>query len=77
MAGYSSAPSPNMASTSNNGLGLPVVWSLEHGQLPDDGTVNQVTLPVNTNERIDYMVRSATDAACIHGHRRPPKKLDG
>ena len=37
-------------------LGQPLFWSLKYGQLctPDGETVNQVTLPVNTNARINY-----------------------
>ena len=56
MAGYSSWPSPINAFTyTYKWLSQPLFWSLKYGQLctPDGGTVNQMTLPVNTNARID------------------------
>ena len=55
--GYSSWPSPISGSKCTyEWLSQPLFWSLKYGQLctPDGGTVNQVTLPVNTNARIDY-----------------------
>ena len=57
VAGYSSWTSPiNGLRCTFKLLGQPLSWSLKYGQLctPDGETVNQVTLPVNTNARINY-----------------------
>ena len=79
--GYSSSPSPiNGFIFTYVLLGRPLFWSLKYGQLctPDGGTVNQVTLPVNTKQ--PKRLRNTTNAACIQrtqlasgyctGHRR-------
>ena len=63
MGGYSSWPSPinkRLQVYLYNWLGRPLPWSLKYGQLctPDGRSVNQVTLPVNTNARIDYETRT-------------------
>ena len=57
IAGYSSQPSPINGSTRTyKWLGQPHFWSLKCGQLctRDGGCQPGVTLPVNTNARIDY-----------------------
>ena len=57
IAGYSSQPSPiNGSKRTHKWLGRPLFWSLKYGQLctRDDGCQPGVTLPVNTNARIDY-----------------------
>ena len=56
-AGYSSWSSLiNGFKCTYKWLGQPRFWPLKYGQLcvPDGGTINQVTLPVNISARIDY-----------------------
>ena len=57
MGGYSSTQSPmNDLKCTYRWLGRALFRSQKYGQLctPDGETVNQVTLPVNTNARMDY-----------------------
>ena len=57
MAGYSSWPSPiNGFKCTYKWLGQPLFWSPKYEQLctPDGGCQPGVTLPINTNARIDY-----------------------
>ena len=72
MAGYSSWPSPiNDFKCTYKWLGQPLFWSLKYGQLctPCGGTVNQVTLPINTSARVDYeTIRKQLASGDITGH---------
>ena len=57
IGGYSSWRSLEMASNfTYKWLGRPPIWSLQYRQSsqPEAGTVYKVTLPVNTNARIDH-----------------------